>query len=268
MMDHLFDVRAGDEITYGKLRGVRFWTYQFVDPSGRNPPCTICSFQHDHEWIPSRPTQSEGELPTIENGRGLNVYKTVDDAMRGSADAIHGVIENLEGWYSSTGGIVLGEVEFWGPCVEYEFIYAAQYVQPSRFVQAWGYKPWQIVDDLNLLWFAPPDRLSFEEEVLLAVQRGGAISAADIGFELQLISKVLSDLESKGFVSWKRSYDFDGKWKQQLEMAWNHGVCLSCNRPARADGACAARMPRLWQITTTGQIALLTTIRQRGENHV
>lgn len=154
MIDHLFDIRFGDEIVYGKLKGVRFWTYQFVDPSGRKPPCTIASFQHYIDWVPGHYAESEGALPTIANGRGLNVYKTVADALRGSADAINGVLENPDGWNRSGSGIVLGEVEFWGDNnVEHEFGYHAQYVQPTKFLQAWGYQPEIIVSQLNRIWF-------------------------------------------------------------------------------------------------------------------
>jgi hypothetical protein len=147
-MTNYFDIHPGDEVLIGPLKGVRFWTYQFIDPS-----CTINSFQHDHEWTPGRATEANA-VPTMENQRGLNVYKTIADAMRGSADAVNGVIEDVNGgWMSRQGGIVLGEVEFWGPAIEWEFGYTAQFVKPTRFLQAWGYQPKRIVDELNTLWF-------------------------------------------------------------------------------------------------------------------
>lgn len=141
------DIHFGDEVVIGPLKGVRFWTYQFIDP------CTIRSFQHDHDWNVGQITEANA-VPTLENERGINVYKTVDDALRGSADAIHAVIgDQAEAWADCKGGIVLGEIEFWGPTVEHEFGYHAQFVKPIRFLRAWGYQGEQIVDELNELWF-------------------------------------------------------------------------------------------------------------------
>jgi hypothetical protein len=153
-MTNYLDIHFGDEIIIGPLKGVRFWTYEF-------PSRTITSFQyHDIVWSPWQPAVSDG-IPTVENGRGLNVYKTEADAMHGSADAINGVVKDIGAhavggwsWITNRSGILLGEVEFWGDSViEHEFGYRAQYVKPTRFLRAWGYQPEQTVDELNKLWF-------------------------------------------------------------------------------------------------------------------
>jgi hypothetical protein len=146
-MTNYLDIHFGDEVIIGPLKGVRFWTYEF-------PSLVIESFQYrDIIWNPWQAAQSDG-IPTVENGRGLNVYKTVDDAMRGSADAINSVAEMLGRWCECRAGIVLGKVEFWGDSViEHEFGYRAQHVKPTRFLRAWGYRAEQIVDELNTLWF-------------------------------------------------------------------------------------------------------------------
>jgi hypothetical protein len=139
-------IRPGDEFVIGPLTGVRFWVYILKD-------MRIQSFQHFHSWTPAQPTVDDAAAPTMENGRGLNVYKTEADAMRGSADAINDVIERPDRWLESGCGIVLGAVEFWGVAVEYEYGYAAQVVKPVRFLRAWGARADTIVDALNELWF-------------------------------------------------------------------------------------------------------------------
>jgi hypothetical protein len=136
-------IRAGDELVIGPLTGVRFWTYILKT-------MTIQSFQYYHEWTPSAPTvDPDAHIPW----RGLNVYKTEADAMRGSADAINDVIERPERWLDSRCGIVLGSVEFWGIAYEHEFGYAAEIVKPTRFLRAWGARANTIVDELNTIWF-------------------------------------------------------------------------------------------------------------------
>jgi hypothetical protein len=135
---NFLDVHAGDEIIIGKIKGVRFWSYQFIDPSKRSPPRTITSFQYDISWVASRPAVSDME-PTLENGRGLNVYKTLRDAMEGSGEAVGAVIEDSHGhWVNTKCGLVFGVVEIWGNVVEHERGYHAQYVQPISFDRAWG----------------------------------------------------------------------------------------------------------------------------------
>lgn len=245
----------------GPLRGVRFWSYQFIDPSNRQPPRNITSFQHDIEWFANRPAASGTKILTIENERGLNVYNTEQDALRGSADAVEGVIANVEGYAQSRSGLVLGAVEFWGQAVKHEFGWHSQYVKPCRFLRGWGHEPRKMVGDLNTLWFENDALLSFEERVLLAIQRGGFVCAADIDEDLKQISAALTVLEALGFVRFKHDSVFDGKWKQQQDRAWDQGVCLTCNRPARDDKACAAGRPRLYWITVAGQEALLKTLR-------
>jgi hypothetical protein len=140
------NIHAGDEVVIGPLKGVRFWTYQFLS-------CAITSFQyHDIKWSPRQVAQSES-IPTMKNRCGLNVYNTVDEAMRGSADAINDVIRGPDWWVKRRSGIVLGKVKFWGPAVEHEFGYRAQFVKPTKFLRAWGYQPELIVEKLNVLWF-------------------------------------------------------------------------------------------------------------------
>jgi hypothetical protein len=149
-MTNYLDIHFGDEVVIGPLKGVRFWTYEFHPGYNdfnirlyRPMTITIKSFQyHNIDWRPGRVSQSEG-IPTMENGRGLNVYKTEADAMRGSADAINDVIRGPDWWIKRSSGIVLGEVEFWGPTVVHEYGYHAQYVKPTRFLRAWGYQPEQ-----------------------------------------------------------------------------------------------------------------------------
>jgi hypothetical protein len=261
-------IHAGDEIVIGKMRGWRFWTYQFVDPRlyHGDPPRTISSWQHDHEWVASRPTEPNA-LPTMENGRGINIYKTAADALEGSADAINAAAgPQLAKWIECQGGIVLGEVEFWGETVEYTRGYRAQYVIPVCFDRAWGYEPEQIVDDLNLLWFADKSLLGAHwHKVLLAIQRGGRVCAADIDIDKLLhVIASLDYLEHRGWVCWQRAVDFGGTWKNQLRLAWEQNECLACNGPARPDGACKDRPPRLYQITPKGQEELLTALLRRS----
>jgi hypothetical protein len=135
-----------DEFIPGPLTGVRFWAYSLNNMQ-------ITSFQWDHVWSPAAPTVDNEAAPTMENGRGLNVYKTVADALRGSADAVNDIVEQPARWLASRCGIVLGEVEFWGVTVEYEYGYAAQVVRPIKFLRAWGAGENSVVDELNVLWF-------------------------------------------------------------------------------------------------------------------
>jgi hypothetical protein len=137
-------IRAGDELVVGPLTGVRLWTYGLKGTK-------ISSFQYFHVWSPAVPTVDNEPDPTMENGRGLNVYKSEADALRGSADAIRGVQEGP--WHNDMAGIVLGAVEFWGPAVECEFGYAAKIVKPTLFLRAWGARANSIVGELNVLWF-------------------------------------------------------------------------------------------------------------------
>jgi len=252
----------GDEFVQGPLKGLRFWTCSLFGTYDF-PPRTIRSFQHDDiDWAASRPAQAD-MLPTMENERGLNVYKTEADALRGSADAVEGVAEDINGhWIERRRGLVLGEVDFWGPTIEWEFGYTAQYVRPARFLRGWGYKPEQMVDDLNTLWFGNREMLSFSESVLLSVQRGGVITAADIGGKLTSIFATLAVLEDKGLVSWRHAAYDDGVMYQHLkDGAWVQGGCLRCHRAAREDGACKNSKPRLYQITFAGQEMLLCALR-------
>jgi hypothetical protein len=145
MMDFT-SIHAGDEIVPGPLTGVRFWMYSLKG-------MRIMSFQCDHEWSPARPTVDNQEVPTMENGRGINVYKTEADAMRGSADAVNDIIERPDRWVESGCGIVLGTVEFWGVAVECDIGYAAQIVKPTRFLRAWGARANTVPNELNELWF-------------------------------------------------------------------------------------------------------------------
>lgn len=140
------DIHAGDELVVGPLTGVRFWTYSLKNME-------ISSFQHDHEWRPDHPTVDNEATPTMENGRGINVYKTTSAAMRGSADAMNDIIERPDRWVDAYCGIVLGTVEFWGVSVECEYGYAAQIVKPTQFLRAWGARSDTIADELNMIWF-------------------------------------------------------------------------------------------------------------------
>lgn len=142
--------RFGGEC-FGPLTGVRFWMF---DKNNK-----IHSFQCDHKWSPEHATVDNEPDPTIENERGINVYKSVGYALRGSADAVNDVIEHPTRWLESGCGIVLGEVEFWGPTVECQNLYAAKIVKPTRFLRAWGARADTIVAELNALWFPiPQDR--------------------------------------------------------------------------------------------------------------
>jgi hypothetical protein len=149
MMMDFTTIHAGDELVIGPLKGVRFWTYNIKDMQ-------INSFQWDHVWSPSAPTVDNEAAPTIENERGINVYKSIEDAMRGSADAINDIIEQPDKWIGCGGGIVLGTVEFWGVTVEYEYGWATQVVRPTRFLRAWGARAGTIADELNAIWFGCP----------------------------------------------------------------------------------------------------------------
>lgn len=196
----------------------------------------------------------------MENLRGINVYKTEDDAMLGSADAVNAVIEDVNGgWRTCKGGLVLGEVEFFGPTLEWEFGYTAQFVRPTKFLRGWGHQPEQMVDDLNTLWFASNGSLSLLERVMLSIQHGGIITAADIGDSINLA--MLDMLERKGLGTQKRAaYDDGVMYEPQKQKAWQQGVCLSCGREAREE--CKGRKPRLYQLTLAGQDALLVALRR------
>jgi hypothetical protein len=257
-LNTLFDT---NDIVPGPLKGVRFWSYA-LHGSYYHPPRAITSFQNDIEWVASRPAQSDME-PTFENLRGINVYKTEGDALRGSADAVNGVVEDVNGlWIERQCGLVIGEVEFEGPTVEWEFGYTAQFVKPTKFTRAWGYEPEQMVDDLNLLWFAGGIGLSYSERVMLAIQRGGIVTAADIDGQLRQTFNTLGCLEANGFVSHRRAHYDDGvMYRRQNEMAEEQGVCLSCHQWADED--CREYKPRLYQLTLAGQDALLAALRRK-----
>lgn len=262
------NVRGGDEIVVGKIRGVRFWSYAL----NSSPPREITSFQNDIRWVASRPAEPD-EVPTMENGRGLNVYKTIGHALENSADAVAGVVEDSNGFYCDKKyGLVLGAVDLWGCAVEHERGYHAQYVEPVSFDQAWGYDPDEILADLNDLWFTKRPVLSFEENVLLAIQRGGRVFATDVGRDLRMASVALLSLERWGLVTWRHSNGyllhphvykgFDER--QALRLAKEQGECLTCGKQVSRE-MCANRTPRMYQITMKGQNRLLSILRG---NHV
>lgn len=266
-MDFL-SVRAGDEIVIGKIKGVRFWRYR-LDGS---PPREIASFQHDTRWIVSRPAEPD-EVPTMENERGLNVYKTVEYALENSADAVAGVVEDPHGFYrDGKCGLVLGTVNLWGCTVVHERGYHAQYVEPVSFDQAWGYDPTEILVDLSTLWFAQPPALSFEDRALMTIQQGGRISAVDVGSDLREVSVALISLENQGLITWRHDNgymlqphnDQDAGVKSILRLAKKQGECLACGKPVTHD-MCAHRTPRMYQVSMKGQNRLLSILK--GDDH-
>ena len=137
-------LRHGDELVVGPLTGVRFWTYD------RN--LKIASWQWFHVWTPSRPTVASEAHPHVP-GRGINVYKTQADALRGSAEAIRSLEDMLGCWCERECGIVLGQVEFWGEVYEHEFGYTAEIVRPTKFLRAWGARAADVPGELNAIWF-------------------------------------------------------------------------------------------------------------------
>ena len=146
-----FDARAGDEIMLEKLTGFRFWAVSYGEAWGY-PPMSLRSFQNPMSWLPGQPAVSD-ELPTMDNSHGISVYKTVQAAMDGGADAIAGTSANrADVPLCYRGGIVLGHVELWGSVVEHDRGYRAQYVQPITFIRAWGYDPDRILREVQSQW--------------------------------------------------------------------------------------------------------------------
>jgi hypothetical protein len=149
-MTDIRKIRCGDSVEGRPLLGYRFWMY---GPGSNLREHKISSFQWETNWPVGG--YAKGREPSEYSeggGHGINVYKTIADAMNGSGGAVNAV---TAGTFNENHryGLVLGKVKFWGIVWEHQHGYRAQYVQPILFEQAWGYRPRQTLTDLNALWF-------------------------------------------------------------------------------------------------------------------